>query len=872
MKKNIFSKLIYIVLALFLGISSCSSPLLVETNPAPVSTDVSVDSTRALPSTVDDGVMLHAYNWRFSDIKAALPQIAAAGYKSVQTSPVQGTKATGQWWLLYQPTNFAIGNAQLGSQSDFAALCAAANTYGIKIIVDAVLNHVADNGTSGQWANEVESYLKRSDWYHNQGTIGNYTDRRQLTQGNLGNLPDLATQRSDVQQVILGFLNSAVDSGAGGFRFDAAKHIETNAGLDAGQAWAGGFWDNVLGGLHNRANLYLYGEVIQDTGDNLSAYTNLFDVTAHGYIWTLSNAFNNGNWNGIQSVNGVTPSKALVYVENHDTYEHNESTSFSFWKRKAMWAVITARSGMTPLFLDRPGVDEWNEGDIAALNNFRNAMVGQSEYLRFPTNPVVVIERGTLGAVIINNGGATYLNTATNVAAGSYSNKGLASANLTSSGGQLTGNIPAYSVVIIYGGSAPTPPATPTGFTATASGSSQINLAWNASAGATSYNILRSSTSTGTYTSVGTATGTTFPNTGLNASTAYYYRVTASNSAGTSAQSTTANATTTAAGTGLKVHFKVNSVANWSNVNVYYWASNGSPIGNTWPGQAAVSEGSSWFGFTIPGSSSSNIIFNNGSVQTVDLNRTTEGWFVPTGNSSGKITGVWYASNPDGAVTTTTIKVTYNVGTGNTLSVRGSLAPLSWTLGAPATWTTGNVWVYTTTAIPAGTSFEFKALINDNRWSDGANFTGTGGSTMNVTPTFNGNFYDTMDTMSTNWAVSGGTTTKKWYQGTGVAQANATSTISYLTQNFAMNKTGIAVTLAFKYKVTGLDTGEYLKVQVLKGTTWTNLATYTGTQDWINKSIDITAYQSTAMKLRFLSFMNGADEYVYVDNVTVSTR
>ena len=88
--------------------------------------------------------MLHAYMWRFNDIKNTLPQIAEAGYKSIQVSPVQGTKGTGQWWLLYQPTNFAIGNAQLGSYEEFKALCTEANKYGIKIIVDAVLNHVAE--------------------------------------------------------------------------------------------------------------------------------------------------------------------------------------------------------------------------------------------------------------------------------------------------------------------------------------------------------------------------------------------------------------------------------------------------------------------------------------------------------------------------------------------------------------------------------------------------------------------------------------------------------------------------------------------------------------------------------------------------------
>ena len=95
-------------------------------------------------------------------------------------------------------------------------------------------------------------------------------------------------------------------------------------------------------------------------------------------------------------------------------------------------------------------------------------------------------------------------------------------------------------------GSGPcTPPAAPTGLTATATSQTQINLSWTAVPGATSYTILRATTSGGPYTAVGTSTTTSFSNTGLNCNTTYYYVVTASNgcSSGNSAQ---AQATTQA--------------------------------------------------------------------------------------------------------------------------------------------------------------------------------------------------------------------------------------------------------------------------------------------------------------------------------------
>src|SRR5207247_170866 len=90
-------------------------------------------------------------------------------------------------------------------------------------------------------------------------------------------------------------------------------------------------------------------------------------------------------------------------------------------------------------------------------------------------------------------------------------------------------------------GSAPpppdtTPPTTPSGLTATAAGSSQINLAWTASTdnvGVTGYLIERCQGSgCTTFAQTASVTTTTFNNTGLTAGTAYSYRVRATDAAG----------------------------------------------------------------------------------------------------------------------------------------------------------------------------------------------------------------------------------------------------------------------------------------------------------------------------------------------------
>ncbi len=91
-----------------------------------------------------------------------------------------------------------------------------------------------------------------------------------------------------------------------------------------------------------------------------------------------------------------------------------------------------------------------------------------------------------------------------------------------------------------------TPPLAPTGVTATAVSSTQINLSWSAAAGATIYPVLRSTTNGGPYASAGSAATTSFSNTGLTCNTTYYYVVTASNGNCASGNSAQVQATTQA--------------------------------------------------------------------------------------------------------------------------------------------------------------------------------------------------------------------------------------------------------------------------------------------------------------------------------------
>jgi fibronectin type 3 domain-containing protein len=92
------------------------------------------------------------------------------------------------------------------------------------------------------------------------------------------------------------------------------------------------------------------------------------------------------------------------------------------------------------------------------------------------------------------------------------------------------------------GGGGSNPPSAPTGFTASAA-NAQVNLAWNASSGATAYYVKRSTTSGGPYTQIATATATSYADNSVTNGTKYYYVVSAYNSYGQSVNSAEVNAT-----------------------------------------------------------------------------------------------------------------------------------------------------------------------------------------------------------------------------------------------------------------------------------------------------------------------------------------
>jgi len=84
----------------------------------------------------------------------------------------------------------------------------------------------------------------------------------------------------------------------------------------------------------------------------------------------------------------------------------------------------------------------------------------------------------------------------------------------------------------------------------------------------------------------------------------------------------------------------------------------------------------------------------------------------------------------------TPIRVHYNVGMGNRITVRGDADPFRWDSGVDAQNAGADVWEFQLEHVPAGQTFQFKPLINDTAFSTGDNYVGTGGQAVDVYPAF----------------------------------------------------------------------------------------------------------------------------------------
>lgn len=448
----------------------------------------SADST--LRDKVGDGVMLHAFNWSYNTIKENLPAIAAAGYTTVQTSPVQQPKdystsgdVTGQWWKLYQPISFHIAEQSwLGTKDDLKSLCDEADKYGIKIICDIVSNHIAnaDEARPDSVSNQVkkyepEFYKKRRTYTRTYKGDANDSSVQAVVQGHVSKCPDLVTNDTAVQTYIINLLKECIDCGVDGFRFDAAKHIETE---DDGE-YASDYWKNITTSASSYYtqktgdDLYIYGEILNNCGADrsYSSYTKYINVTDNrtgdAVLYNVTRGKASTATNATYK-SGVAASNAVLWAESHDTYEGSSGSSgfsntadVSDENVVKAWAIVASRKDSTALFFARPGTalmggvstdTTYKSTAVSEINKFHNLFVGQSEKLG-SSGDIAYVARGTSGIVLSNCKGtnASVSISGTGLADGKYTDT-VSGAEFTVANGVLTGSIGKTGVAVVYNG------------------------------------------------------------------------------------------------------------------------------------------------------------------------------------------------------------------------------------------------------------------------------------------------------------------------------------------------------------------------------------------------------------------------------------
>ena len=519
---NLFKKVNAYALSVMMAMSAFAG-LSLATAPKTVSAEAAIDYE--LPDNIQDGVILHCWNWSYNNIKKYLPQIAAAGYTAVQTSPVTQPKDyywegvaygnvgipdgvggyDGNWWKVYQPVTESIcdnGNIWFGTKAEFKAMCDEAEKYGIKVIVDIVANHMGNikgwkigsvEEVMGDISPQVGEFWNpdmltdSSYWHISTSWVHSSDGRFDVTQGNMG-MPDLNTGDKKVQTMILNLLKECIDNGADGFRFDAAKHIETPAD-DA--SIASDFWDVVLDGATSYAQNtkgftpYYYGEVLNriDSTAAEKYYISKMSLTDNA---TSDNVRNSLKYGGISSASNPgycgyvhgRGDRVVLWAESHDTYmgggssyDCNDSTI-----NKA-WAVIASRKDSTALYFARPyysyerliddqngydarkdpaemakeirqtqlgevGTLTWMDTCVAEVNRFRNHFVGQSESLGNVNDKIFYNVRGDSGVVIVNTEGAgdVSISLGSKMKDGTYTDQ-VTGNKFTVSGGKISGTI-----------------------------------------------------------------------------------------------------------------------------------------------------------------------------------------------------------------------------------------------------------------------------------------------------------------------------------------------------------------------------------------------------------------------------------------------
>lgn len=378
-----------------------------------------------VPANAD--AIIHMFNVPFARIEAELPAIAAAGFGNIQISPPQLSNGSA-WWGRYQPLDYRVIDGPLGDEAALRRLVKAAEARGIGIIVDLVLNHMANLGADHdleyppKWAREkykLPGLFSAFDFHH-PFCIRNWGDAKEVRDGRLcgggsdTGLPDLRHENDYVVKVQRDFIAKLNGIGVKGYRVDAVKHMDIDA------------VNRVLTpGLTK--DKFVFGEVIAFKGNFDADLEPYLRETRMGYmdfplLGTLKDAFApQGSLRAlekpVESKGALAWDRSVAFAVNHDI-PNNEGFRYLIMDEtdeRLAYAYITGRSEGVPHMMSDLGkadgltTDRWKDyhrrPHVAGMLRFHNAVHGTGSRVAWVNDCVIVLERGNKGVVGINKCG-----------------------------------------------------------------------------------------------------------------------------------------------------------------------------------------------------------------------------------------------------------------------------------------------------------------------------------------------------------------------------------------------------------------------------------------------------------------------------------
>ncbi|MFI5838723.1 carbohydrate-binding module family 20 domain-containing protein [Catenuloplanes sp. NPDC051500] len=307
-------------------------------------TGIAGTSTAPAAATLNGGdVTANLWEWNWGSVAAACTDhLGPAGYGAVQVAPpaesISLPTSDGgahPWWEVYQPVSYNL-TSRLGTRAGFAAMVTACHTAGVRVYVDAVINHTAGatNTTTGTYGGSTFNPSAYSypavpyaydDFHHaNDGycadedaVIDDWNNTSEVQNCMLLSLSDLKTQSATVRTKIAAYLNDLIGLGVDGFRVDAAKHVAL-ADFAAIRAQLR------TTTAEGRAP-YIAQEIFTGaTNPELkpAAFTSNGDVLGFSYAMGLKTQFTNGTLNNLASIPSwsldATGDQTAAMITNHD--------------------------------------------------------------------------------------------------------------------------------------------------------------------------------------------------------------------------------------------------------------------------------------------------------------------------------------------------------------------------------------------------------------------------------------------------------------------------------------------------------------------------------------------------------------------------